>query len=72
MIASEIVVPLEHPRFGSIGTISSPVQVEGFQKETPTAAPELGQHTCDVLREMGHTDDEIERLIATGVVEQFH
>lgn len=71
MHANRIVVPLEHPRLGSIGTVSSPVYVEGSEKERPVAAPELGQHTSQVLRDLGHSDEEIQRMIETGVAEQY-
>jgi crotonobetainyl-CoA:carnitine CoA-transferase CaiB-like acyl-CoA transferase len=71
MISNRIVVPLEHPRLGSIGTVSSPVHVEGREKERPVAAPELGQHTSQVLRDLGHSDEEIQRMIDTGVAEQY-
>ncbi|HTI49859.1 MAG TPA: CoA transferase [Planctomycetaceae bacterium] len=71
MHANQIIVPLEHPRLGSIATVSSPVQVDGCEKQRPTAAPELGEHTCQVLRDLGYSNEELERLIATGAAEQF-
>jgi formyl-CoA transferase len=71
MRANQIVVPLEHPRLGSIGTVNSPIQVEGCEKQRPTLAPELGQNTCEVLQVLGHSQAEIERLIETGVAEQY-
>lgn len=70
MAANDIVVPLEHPRHGSIKTVSSPVSVEGFKKQPATAAPELGENTAEVLRDLGYSKDDIDRLIATGVAQQ--
>jgi len=71
MLANQIVVPLEHARLGSIATIDSPIQMEGCEKQRPTPAPELGQHTCQVLHELGYSQPAIEQLIAVGVAEQY-
>jgi len=41
MHANQIIVPLAHPRLGTIATISSPIQLEGREKQHATGAPEL-------------------------------
>lgn len=69
--ANRIVVPLAHPEAGAIHTVSSPMEVTGYAKATPSSAPKLGQHTCDVLRELGYADDEIERMVHQGAAEQW-
>lgn len=71
MLANQIVVPLAHPRLGTIATINSPIQVEGCEKQRPTLAPELGEHTCQVLCDLGYSPAEIERLITDGIAEQY-
>jgi crotonobetainyl-CoA:carnitine CoA-transferase CaiB-like acyl-CoA transferase len=68
--ANDVVVPLEHPRLGQIATISSPVQVEGCTKQSATAAPDLGQHSRQLLSELGYSPSEIDGLIAAGIAEQ--
>jgi crotonobetainyl-CoA:carnitine CoA-transferase CaiB-like acyl-CoA transferase len=72
MLANQIVVPLEHPRAtgGAIRTVNSPIEVEGFPKRPPTAAPELGRDTCAVLEALGYSAEEIRHLLATGTAEQ--
>ncbi len=67
--ANDIVVPLQHERFGEVRTISSPINIEGYQKRQPNAAPELGEHTCEVLAELGCSDQEIQQLIDDGVAQ---
>jgi crotonobetainyl-CoA:carnitine CoA-transferase CaiB-like acyl-CoA transferase len=49
-------------------TVSSPFQVDGEEKTRPRAAPAVGQHTDEVLREAGFSADEIARMRAAGFV----
>jgi formyl-CoA transferase len=70
MRASGALVPIDDPRAGAAYTVSSPLQVAGQDKQPPTMAPEIGEHTVDVLRGAGVADAEIERLLAAGVIVQ--
>jgi crotonobetainyl-CoA:carnitine CoA-transferase CaiB-like acyl-CoA transferase len=47
---------------GSGETISSPFNVDGEAKRQPGAAPAIGQHTDEILREHGYSDAEIRKL----------
>ncbi|MDG2422054.1 MAG: CoA transferase [Gammaproteobacteria bacterium] len=62
-IKNGIVVPLDHPEYGSIKTISSPFDVGGYEKRTPGPAPNLGEHTEEVLRSLGYTGDQLEKYL---------
>lgn len=53
---------LEHPQLGPIGQLRTPVG----RPEARRAAPRLGEHTEEVLREAGLTDEEIRALRAAG------
>jgi crotonobetainyl-CoA:carnitine CoA-transferase CaiB-like acyl-CoA transferase len=65
-LARDMVVEVEHSKLGPVRTICFPVKFS----DTPTAiergAPLLGEHTRDVLAELGYTDEEIEELIGSG------
>jgi crotonobetainyl-CoA:carnitine CoA-transferase CaiB-like acyl-CoA transferase len=63
MRAAEAFVNLEYPGVGVLETVNSPVFVSGVQKRKPTAAPAVGEHTREILRELGYSADEIEALV---------
>jgi len=47
-------------------TVSSPFHLDGEEKVAPRHAPMVGQHSEDVLREMGYSADEIGHLRRLG------
>ena len=65
--ANDIVVPL-HGDDKMKEIISSPINVRGLPKARATRAPELGEHNDEILRELGFSGDEIERLRAAGAI----
>ncbi len=68
MRASGALVPIDAPRAGASLTVSSPLQIAGQEKVPPTLAPEIGQHTVEVLRAAGIAEAEIDRLLRAGVI----
>jgi len=70
MQASGALVPLADARAGAALTVSSPLQIEGQEKMPATMAPEIGEHTVEVLREADVDEAEIERLLGAGVIVQ--
>ena len=47
-------------------TVDSPITVLGESKRVPLLAPELGQHTREVLAAAGYDHDELQRLQREG------
>jgi crotonobetainyl-CoA:carnitine CoA-transferase CaiB-like acyl-CoA transferase len=52
-----------HP---GLKTIQNPITVEGCEKQPPRMAPHMGEHTREVLRSAGYSDEEIDHMIARG------
>jgi crotonobetainyl-CoA:carnitine CoA-transferase CaiB-like acyl-CoA transferase len=68
VLARGMVVDVDHPRTGRSKALGFPVKFSATPAVTPRGAPSLGEHTRAVLAEFGYPDDEIDALIAQGVV----
>jgi crotonobetainyl-CoA:carnitine CoA-transferase CaiB-like acyl-CoA transferase len=53
-----------HPRLGSVRTVRSPIGLDGAYPTAVAAPPLLGQHTGEVLGELGYDDAERAALLA--------
>ena len=51
--------------------IASPADFHGTPWAPRWVAPELGEHTAEVLRELGRSDDQIAAMRERGVVGLF-
>ncbi len=68
MRANDVFVAIEDPRSQGLLTVNSPIWIEGQEKVPPSMAPELGQHTDEVLASFGYSEEEILRLRKAGTV----
>ncbi|HEX7075642.1 MAG TPA: CoA transferase [Hyphomicrobiaceae bacterium] len=67
-IAREMVPELEHPVAGKVQTIGLPVKFSKTPGKVAAPAPLHGQHTREVLAELGYGEAEIDSLIAERAV----
>jgi len=66
--AREMAVPVPHPLTDSLRLVASPMKLSVTPVQVRRAPPLLGQHTDEVLLELGLDDAERARLRALGVV----
>ncbi len=59
---------LEQPGIGNYLVPGSPISFSAYNREPPTRAPELGEHTDAILHEIGYADAEIGALHDAKVV----
>ncbi len=63
-----MVYDIEHPTIGLMKTLGLPVKSTGELTQIRKPAPLHGQHTAEVLRQLGYGDREVQTLVAEGVV----
>ncbi|MGW4304216.1 CaiB/BaiF CoA transferase family protein [Streptomyces sp. NPDC004376] len=68
LVANRIVVPIDDGSASPPLTVDSPVRLDQARKVPPRPAPDLGEHTDAVLRDVGYDDRQITDLRAAGVV----
>lgn len=65
---SDVIVEYEHPVAGPTRSVGQPYLLNGERRTAGTPPPTHGQHTHEVLREIGLDDAAIERLTAAKVI----
>ena len=68
LMANQIIVPIEEENETPRYTVNSPINVKQSPKIPPKVAPTLGEHTKQVLEEIGYDEASIEALKKAGVI----
>jgi crotonobetainyl-CoA:carnitine CoA-transferase CaiB-like acyl-CoA transferase len=65
----EMVQTVQSPKLGELRLMRQPIQMSRTPQKLTTPTPEFGEHTDEILTEVGFSADEITRLRETGAVE---
>jgi crotonobetainyl-CoA:carnitine CoA-transferase CaiB-like acyl-CoA transferase len=67
ILARGVVQEIAHPRLGTMRTVRNPVLLDHDGPDVARHSPLLGEHSAEILRELGLAPTEIEALVASGV-----
>ena len=68
VLQNQMVVAPGDDRIKTPLIVEHPIQISNVSKVGPTCAPGLGEHTGEVLADLGYTAEEITRLQEDGVI----
>ena len=63
-----MAVPVIHPVLGEVSLIRNAVRLSRSPRPAQRPSPDRGEHSGDVLRELGYSEQEVERMHTDGVV----
>ena len=68
LAVNALLVEVEHSRLGKLRFVGTPVRLSSTPARPAQAAPMMGEHTDEILREVGYSAAEIAGFRAGGIV----
>ncbi len=66
--ASGVLGSVKHPTLGRVTQLLFPALIDGKRPQPSLPPPIKGQHSSEILKELGYSDVEIEHLLKSGAV----
>jgi crotonobetainyl-CoA:carnitine CoA-transferase CaiB-like acyl-CoA transferase len=66
--ANQSILEFDHPAAGCVRTLAHPIRYDGKALGMRRVPPSIGEHTAEVMWELGYKSDEIEDLRQREVV----
>ena len=68
VIARELALSVGHPTLGQLRSLGTPIKMSATPLDPQRRAPLLGEHTDEVLRAVGFSDEELQSLRSSGAI----
>ena len=63
-----MIVEYDHPEVGKVRLPGNPIKMTGLAEVISNPAPLLGEHTDDILKELGYDAEKIAALHESNIV----
>ena len=67
IVARNVVQEVEHPRLGKMQVTRNPILMDHDGPDLSRPSPMLGEHSEEILRDLGYSAEAIQKLAAAGV-----
>ena len=67
---NDVLTPMSEGKQLYAHTVNSPIWIADDDKRVPVAAPEIGEHTVEILTELGLSTSSIDAMLNDGVARQ--
>lgn len=64
----QMIVEMEHPKAGKIKVLGNPIKLSRTPPQYKLHPPLLGQHSEEILKELGFTDEDISKLREESII----
>src|SRR5690606_14854931 len=71
VLEREMVVKVPHDEWGMLEMLGIPIKLSRTPGQVHSVPPKLGEHTEQVLKNLGYDEMEIEALEASGAVKRW-
>jgi crotonobetainyl-CoA:carnitine CoA-transferase CaiB-like acyl-CoA transferase len=66
--ARQMIFEMETESFGRLNQLATPIRISHNPLIVRSGPPKLGQHTLEMLRELGYSTRDVERLKTVGAI----
>jgi crotonobetainyl-CoA:carnitine CoA-transferase CaiB-like acyl-CoA transferase len=57
-----------HPEYGSTDVLNLPIRMDSNRQEFETPPPLIGEHSTEILMELGFSESEIKKLESKNII----
>ncbi|MFX1409790.1 MAG: CaiB/BaiF CoA transferase family protein [Promethearchaeota archaeon] len=66
--ARNMVIEIDHPKFGKIKNVASPIKYSRTPLRIKNLAPKVGQNTKEILKKLNYNDEDIRNFKKKGII----